>query len=553
MGKVIKYKSLFIVFLLTALSFIVLFSFAFPIEYDNLGGKHSWLSGSTIKFVNNWLYEGKDLHFTSYENFNSIEFNDMNERSPYISYPTGEVFFVYIAARILGCNRIDISFLKHFQMICYGVEVLLFSGFIYIFLSGIGMKREWEKVAVSLSLAIMWISIPGNVWFMANVYFADQCVILWVMLFLFIEYLSGVVKGSRNRVFLKTVNLLIIYTGFLIDYYFWVVIFVAFVIQFISNYLSYGSFSKRVKESLWYICPVVFSIVSFIWQMSFTDNWMGILKEKFFQRTGMTGEYTIIYGLIRAFYTCFVRTGIDFWDMIRFVCMGVWFSFLLGMIVYCIWKNKLKPYLRDKNICIIAIGIISPIFQILLLRNHSAVHQFSMLKIGWVIVVSVLVLPLIFGVVFKVDYRKYFHIGKIKVSGFMMGYAISYITMILLLGMPFSIYSVYDFCYEEESYPLEEILYEVTDYEHVCFSFSYEIPVNPPQALSVSEKRVYKVDSLDEVESYFPNLNSAAKKLLIIDKNNKEINPKQLAVQEKLMERNKKLYEDDDYCILKLY
>lgn len=50
------------IFGLTALLLLVCFLIAFyviwPVRFDNYGGKHMWLAGSTVKFINVWLQDG---------------------------------------------------------------------------------------------------------------------------------------------------------------------------------------------------------------------------------------------------------------------------------------------------------------------------------------------------------------------------------------------------------------------------------------------------------------------------------------------------------------
>ena len=106
------------------------FKTLFPIRYGSLTGIHSWLSASTLKYVNNWLEEGPGkLHFVNYESPDSIEFSTLEERWPYLSYPTGETFFVYSFAKLGGKTEIDLPFLKRFQLVCFWISLLLFALF----------------------------------------------------------------------------------------------------------------------------------------------------------------------------------------------------------------------------------------------------------------------------------------------------------------------------------------------------------------------------------------------------------------------------------------
>ena len=145
-----NHKGIILTTIFTIVGIILVLCFVIPRYTNNLGGEHSWLSGSTIKFVNNWLDEGAaNLNFTNYDSPSSIEFNGLGDRSPYLSYPTGETFFVYITARVLGREQISISFLHIFQSIMFAIEAILLAIFVYYFLSRtVGIKKEPGKIAI---------------------------------------------------------------------------------------------------------------------------------------------------------------------------------------------------------------------------------------------------------------------------------------------------------------------------------------------------------------------------------------------------------------------
>jgi len=74
-AKKINYLLLFTVMIMIFISFVVIFVCIYPVDFDNMGGMHSWLSAATIKYVNQWLEEGAlHNHFTCYESFPSVEF-----------------------------------------------------------------------------------------------------------------------------------------------------------------------------------------------------------------------------------------------------------------------------------------------------------------------------------------------------------------------------------------------------------------------------------------------------------------------------------------------
>ena len=137
---------------------------------------------------------------------------------------------------------------------------------------------------------------------------------------------------------------------------------------------------------------------------------------------------------------------------------------------------------------------------------------------------------------------------------FMQIFMISFLCIVFITGVPFSSMK---FRNEQEmeshDYHLAEILRDNTSYEHVCFSFSYQIYTNPPHELAVSRKKVYKIDNKAELNTTFPNLNSQAVKIFVIDKDAvSELTDEQIAVQNELKNSNKLFFEDERFCLLEL-
>ena len=208
------YKGILSTIALSVISLFLVFYFLLPRFVNDMGGTHSWLSGSTIKFVNYWLDEGAaNLNFTNYEAPASIEYGSLEERTPYLSYPTGETFFVYMAAKILGKSQILVSFLHKFQWAMFFIEAVLLSCFVYFFLSRtVKIRKEVIKRIISVLTAVFWAFLPVCTYYLINVYYADQCVILWIMVMLLVEYLIRTSRRENN--WLKVIRAMVIFLAY---------------------------------------------------------------------------------------------------------------------------------------------------------------------------------------------------------------------------------------------------------------------------------------------------------------------------------------------------
>lgn len=561
-----NWRSIIILFLALTVVFTVSFKMIFTVHYTELQGTNSWLSASTIKFVNNWLE--KDpliLSFVNYESPASIEFNNVTERGPYISYPSGCTLFVYIFAKLFGKTAIDISFLKHFQMICFWIEVLLFGLFIYRFLERNNVKSELERTIAAFASASLWFLLPTNVWYLANVYFSDQCIILFVMVFLVIEYEYLFAEKATTKRLLNGIRAFTIFCGILIDYYFWIMSFVAFVLE-IVYYVRNHNRERALCCILWYALPTLLAIAFYMYQLMSIPNWLTILEYKFLVRTGVEqidlgdGNYTTFNWILRALiYNYIYALGIG-----SNMNLGIYLLYLL-VITHIVTLNhilepfkKAKNYIKDpvfqRNILVLIIGFISPILQVILLSSHSAIHEFSMIKLSWCAAILPIVLSLIFSNF--LDFSNWSHNseGK-KYSSFFHSFIIIFIFVLIITNIPFSsrAFNLSRFTSDHHNYVLANILHSNTSYEHVCFSFTEDIPENPPHELSVSKKRVYKINNLSDIKSMFPNLSSKAVRILVINKNkSKEISSDQEEQVAKLLSSNKPYFDDESYALVKI-
>ena len=273
--------------ILTISAFVLIYFTVFEIDYHNTGGAYMAVSASTIKFVNQWLEEGAlKLHFTCYEYFDSIEFHSLSERYPYVSYPSGSTFLIWILAKLMGRQHIGISFLKHVQAVFLSIEMLAAAFFTCCLLRHSGFVRKAENMIISVATAVFWLYLPGTAWYLSNILFADQVVILHIMLFILLEYINDVAENSRLIVFMRICKAGVIYMGVLTDYYFWIFAFFIFMMKCIRFILVQTKLKYVVSGLLEYVVPVVCGLGTFLWQISYTENWIAILKKKFVYRTG---------------------------------------------------------------------------------------------------------------------------------------------------------------------------------------------------------------------------------------------------------------------------
>lgn len=509
----ISVNSICLIITMIIVLFLLFFCYYMPLDFDNLGGKHAWVSGSTIKYVNMWLEEGAaNLHFTNIELFPSIEFSTTADRLPYVSYPTGTTFMVWIAAKLMGYSHIDISFLKHFQLIVYAVENVLLSAIVYLCLSSFLRVREVLKVLISIILTSIWLTLPFNNWFMTNIYWTDIAVFLWIIAFLLLETMSEYInQSSKANVILSVAKCIIIFAGVMTEYYFWIVVFVAYVHNCIKivvinreSMARLDLVKKVVKESATYVIPVIFGLLIFLWQISYTDNWIEQLVNTFLHRTGAQNNEVSVVSL----YDNYIKAVVCDSNIRGMMLLAIEaIVVILAIVIIIIRRVNLIELIGNKIFVVLFIMIASPIIQILLFSNHSAIHQYAFVKMG-LHLIGMLILCI--WCARQLTERTWGYVIAGLVTSFYL----------VALGYPSQVRGYYNAKNTIDNYTIAKIIYENTEYEDVCFSFTYSINNNPPMDISVSEKAVYLVESIEDMYSMFEYLPQEANRLLIIDRNN---------------------------------
>jgi len=545
--------SLSISIVLFILFFVMFILCVMPSDYDNLGGKNAWISGSTIKFTNMWLEEGASaLHFTNYENFPSIETPELNQREPYVSYPTGETFMVWFAARLTGRNHIDVRFLKIYSTVLFGIEGVFLLVLSYFFFSKIADISEKRKMFLSLAIACIWASFPINNWFLTNIFWTDIAVIFWIMAFLLLEYIcdEDITPLWLYRLLLG-IKFFVIFAGVLTEYFFWIMVFGAFLLNIIRVLIRTKENILRIViiKSLPYVIPVAAGLCVFLWQISGVDGWGDKLLYTFFRRTGATHEVDTVPMLLNN-----MSVSITWGSRLKTATLLlIEFLFILISVWYIIRRSGFKKSIINKSSNIIVLMTVVPIIQIFIFSNHSAIHQYAMTKLSIQVVACLMglmgLLLLICGKkkIWRFDVSSVAIIGAIIITLFSLGY-------------PARVTGLYYENYKEADYYLAEIIKQQTDYYDVCFSFTYNVPPMPPMDECVSEKLVYIIDDIADAYSLFPNLSQEADLLLIIDKTGiagnvydkiektKDIEQK----EEEAMNSHKIVYEDDKCVIVEL-
>jgi len=470
-------------------------------HYD---GDNQWLTASTIKFVNNWLHDGIiEDQFIMFEDFLSIEFESVN-RQIYNSYPPGCVIPVYLYAKIKSLDEISILDLKNFVFFVYTVCAILISIFFYIISCIYNFQLKYVNIILPIILAIIWTFIPFNYYYFRNVYFSDIAIIPISILFLIIELINYKNVNPKFQIFLNLISFILIFIGVFTDYYFLCLAFASFLSRFIFIYIE--NEKKLLKcliivltRSKDLILGISISLFLFLYQILKIPNGLKIIKEKFNERTNsdIDGTMFMNHELQSKSESIFTFLRINFGNSIPSMLMYL----TLVLLIVSLIKIKIA---KKNNIITNFLFIISfsCICHSILLYNHTMRHEFSILKFCIFLVFLIFIL-LSYVINLLVEYQSksiFVFLLVLFISIIPIFYYLSYWNNKYYLRRTRQI--------NLENEYLANFIKNNTNYNDVIFSPYYEIKTNPPLNLSISQKRVYKIDSLKEIKLYNLSKNS---------------------------------------------
>lgn len=508
-------KKLFLIFciaLITLTVFIYSVEIREPWFGELYGDNHQWLSGSTLKFADYWYQEGpENLYLGMIENPNSIEFSTLLSRNPYPSYPPGVVVPIYVISKILN-EEPNPSILMGYNLLNHFLIAFFMSLLVFIFLSrnlGYDVFISFLFALIPIFLELLW---PAPLYWHQNVFFSDQAIILPFVLMVFLEIL----RFDSTEINLKYINLLqgiLIFIGFLTDWLFVFIVASIFIKRIFTgeipsiNKIPYIT-NQFIKKSLIFWAPGILAMILFIIQLDV----LGVLWQlpaKFYMRTGVTTLPLASKNVFNVFISDIVRAYGQLAVIVLFITI---YTLIILSMIYSYKKLKIyKPNIKIKKIlCLLWIVYLPCLTQFFLLKSHSVVHEFSVLKFSFPIAISFVLMPLLICLTF-LDFRKI----KSKIIN-----ERKLLIMVLIVSLLLMSYSTaqnnpdrlkfFDLgpSYAQAGYDsLGDSIKHKTEYNDILFSPDFEIPENPPQALYYSKKRVYKINSTDEIRRKIKDLN----------------------------------------------
>ena len=481
-------------------------------------GHNQWLTGSTVKFATNWYQEGPlNIKFAMLENPKSIEFQNISSRDPYTSYPPGTIIPIYIISELQG-HKPTVATVMDYNLFNHFLIALILGLTIFFFFRQLKIDMI-NSFLFSLIPIILELLLPGPIYWFQNVFFSDQAVILPFVLYIFLEILRDGMIGKNLRI-LNILQNLVLFIGFLTD---WLFVFIALIVYIkriidgeivLRRKMSFANIRSFLNDSLKYWIVPLIAVALFALQ-DFLLGGVSKTISKFFIRTAASQEGAAQLKNGLNIFLGYISKNYGEIGLILLLVSVAVFLLITSIILYKIYKKQNIGYdiLKIKKILyLIGMYIIPCVLQVYFFKNHSVVHEFSILKFS----VSISTIPLVLLPVLIFFLTENFMVNSLKSRFIILRNIFNKfkinprLFIIFLLAFSATLgYVAYEFPEYNILFPTPNSIYGIigdsiqqnTGYNDVVFSPDFEIPTNPPQQLSYSMKRVYQINSTADIKN----------------------------------------------------
>lgn len=521
-----KNKVLLCIILLFSIT-LVIFQYSVTLREPWFGelsdGNHQWLTGSTLEFSENWYNEGPlNLDFAMLANPSSIEFPTLSSREPYLSYPPGTIIPIYLISEIIKHKPtvgliMDYNLFNHF-LIAFFLALIIFFFLMYL---RFDILNAFLFSIIPIMLELL---LPGPLYWQQNVFFSDQAIILPFVVYIFMEVLRDRFRDSpknKNILILNILQNFVLFYGFLTD---WLFVFIGITVYikrivdreiFISREMFLNKrISLFIKQSIKYWLAPLLALFLFIIQIyTVNSSFNSVISDAFF-RIGATpqGEAYVNKGL-----NIFVGYITVNYGHIAVALLAGSLTFFILMAIYLSlgrFKEHKNIFKIKKTLYLIGMLLIPCVLQVMVFRNHSTFHEFSVLKFSIPLAtIPFVLLPILIFLLFENPINEKLKNIKAKRFNFNIGLLMLFLVMFTIT----SFYVVNEHPNYKNMFPPVNNTYSTignsleknTDYNDIVFSPDFYISENPPQQLSYSMKRVYHIDSIKDIENKIDSINGS--------------------------------------------
>lgn len=506
---------------LICLFFLISVVLRSPVVGTLSDGHHQWLTAHSALIVENWKEDGiGNDKFLAVSIPKSIEHQALSEREVYVSYPPGAQLLILPISKIFAGLSVftiihSVNLANHLL-----IAVIIFN--LVIRLQSRGSAPLNHQFGVLASIAYLFLPAPFYWHFM--VYFADQAVILPFILCAYLEFRY---RDTAKPLYAIALGCSL-FVAASIDYLAIPLLILLALMRVVKPVSTTSLSAANIRQIVFQLAlPTLLPIaVYFTWV--YHNGYLDALITTALFRTGLSWKGTPLswYGSpyvysIEGFVKQFVVRHLHIYLPLFIISMAV--------VVYGLLRERSNRFV----VLFVLFGTVT--LQVLLLRSHSVIHDFSALKFFAPICI------VIFGLIPTLVLERSGEVERLiapwrkKDARLLRRSTASVLSFTLdqrrLLGLMFSLLVLVAAVHRSikrefpdrgiEDGEIAHYIRASARFEDVFFGLDgFEIPLYPPQKLSIARRLVPRVDSMAQLENAIEKLPSGANVNLVINGSN---------------------------------
>jgi len=423
----------------------------------------TWNTAHSQLIVDNWLENGFwNERGISFLNPPSIEFPSLLSRQPYVSFPCGAQLPPFVLVQALGGN-VTPGLFHTWGLVWHGVIGWLLICGLLLFST---KEQEPERTLGAFLPGFLWLGTRGPLIFFPTLWFADHAVLLpFVLVGLAEVIVAHALLRERHRQWITWSLPALIFWGTYTDWLFVPLCAVILVYRLLRHRDVRAVFPAFVRQIA---LPAALAITLFLLQLFWVlgPHFVSALLERFLVRSMDTaGAFERHASLLWYIYGHFVDSmgGLT-------VALTV-----LALLLLCTRPRTIPRPLTD----FLVLLSVPSVLLLLIFRQHSAVHQFTVVKC----MIPTCIL-----------------LGSILPRALVFPYKQSILAMlciVLLLYEGRQYWISVDPPVDRQALEWEEAVRRSFGYYAVLFTPEpgFAIPEKPPGQLARSRKRIYQFDT----------------------------------------------------------
>ena len=464
------------------------------------------ISGLMLTAVHYWHQEGPaQLHFGMLLDPPSVEFENLAERQPSLSYPPGAALTFYVWPKLLHKSPTPAELMR-FNLMNHFLIGWVLTLTAYTVLRRGGYSRP-DAVLLSTTTGAFILLMPASLYWHQNVYVFDQAVILPFALVVLLECLRGSTARWLPQRGVNVLQGVIFFMGTLTE---WLFIFIALCVYAVR--LLAGDLGRDVRtllsRTIRFWLPVALAPLLFFFQLESFDGWSTFF-ETGRHRAAIGTEVVYDHGAPAEFASWFWERHMAQaygWEGVVLVGSGLLLS--LGAFFYLRRRGGGRLDEGAKiTLQLVGITLLPCLLQVYVFRQHSLQHSFSALKFSVPLsLISFIALPVLLD---RVLQGRLFAFARIPLPGAARGAGkasgVSLAALLVVLLGAFYVttnhkrYRVYFPDAVSEPADIAYFVRDNTEYRDIVFCHSFEIPTMNVELLSYSNKRVYPAQTLADI------------------------------------------------------